>query len=405
MRILFLCDNFPPEVNAHATRVHEHCREWAKAGHQVTVVTCVPNFPQGRVFDGYRNRLLPQRETVDGIEVVRVWSYVTANEGLVRRSLDYLSFAVTSFFATLFRECDLIVATSPHFFTTWSAWALSKVKQRPWVFEVRDLWPASIAAVGAMKQSWLLRWLERLELALYRSANRIVVVTEAFKADLVERGTAPEKIAVVTNGVDLSSFTPRPKDAEIEQRLGLKGKVVVAYIGTHGMAHGLEFIVDCAAAVGDPNIHFLFVGAGAERKRAVDRAGALRLTNVTFLDPVPRAEIARYVATADVMLVPLRKSEVFKTVIPSKIFEAAAMERPMLLGVDGEARALVERYGAGRFFEPENCESFLAALAEMQPGSANYQVMQQGCRQLADAYDRKALAAKMLRELEAAAKF
>ena len=404
MRILFLSDNFPPEVNAPATRTYEHCREWVKAGHQVTVITCNPNFPQGKLFAGYRNRLLPQHETIDGIEVVRVWSYITANEGFVRRSLDYLSFALSSFLAGLFRECDLIVATSPQFFTTWSAWALSRVKQRPWVFEVRDLWPASIAAVGAMKQSRLLRWLERLELALYRSADRIIVVTESFRADLVERGIAPEKIAVVTNGVDLSSFAPMPKDAEVAQRLGLEGKTVVAYIGTHGMAHSLDFIVDCAAAVTDANTHFLFVGAGAERQKVIERAESMKLDNVTFLEPVPKAEIARYIATADIMLVPLRKSDVFKTVIPSKIFEAAAMERPILLGVDGEARQIVERYSAGRFFEPENRDSFLGALAEMMPSAANYQVMQQGCRQLAAAYDREALAAKMMEELEFAAK-
>lgn len=166
MRILFLTDNFPPEVNAPASRTFEHCREWVKAGHQVTVITCNPNFPQGKLFAGHRNRLLPQRDTIEGVEIVRVWSYITANEGFLKRILDYLSFAFTSFLAGLRHRPDVIVATSPQFFTTLSGAALSMVKNRPWIFEVRDLWPESIAAVGAMKSGRALRWLEKLELAL-----------------------------------------------------------------------------------------------------------------------------------------------------------------------------------------------------------------------------------------------
>lgn len=404
MRILFLSDNFPPEVNAPATRTYEHCRQWAEAGHQVTVVTCNPNFPEGKLVAGYRNRLLPRRETVDGIEVVRVWSYITANQGFARRVIDYLSFAVAAFLAGLFRPCDVIVATSPQFFTTWSAWGLARVKRRPWVFEVRDLWPASIAAVGAIRQARLLRWLERIELALYRSTARIIVVTEAFRDDLVRRGIPADKIGVVTNGANLERFSPRPRDTELEQRLGLQGKTVVAYIGTHGMAHGLDFIVECAAAVTDPKLHFIFIGAGAQREQVIERAKALGVGNCTFLEPVPRDEIARYIATCDIMLVPLRKSELFRTVIPSKIFEAAAMERPILLGVDGEARAIVERFGAGRYFEPENQPGFLAALQRMWPGSDAYRQMQRACQALAAAYDRKTLAATMLQELEIAAR-
>ena len=206
MRILFLSDNFPPEVNAPASRTFEHCREWVKAGHQVTVITCNPNFPQGKLFAGHTNRLMPRRDTVEGIEVVRVWSYITANEGFAKRVLDYLSFAFTAFLAGLRERPDVIVATSPQFFTTLAGAALSMVKNRPWIFEVRDLWPESIAAVGAMKTGALLRWLEKLELALYRHADRVVVVTDAFKRNLAGRGIDPAKIGVVTNGVLLDSL-------------------------------------------------------------------------------------------------------------------------------------------------------------------------------------------------------
>lgn len=403
MHILFLSDNFPPEVNAPASRTFEHCRLWAKAGHRVTVITCNPNFPQGKLFEGHRNPLLPQRETIEGIEVVRVWSFITANEGFVKRVLDYLSFAFTAFLAGLRERPDVIVATSPQFFTTLAGAGLSMVKNRPWIFEVRDLWPESIAAVGAMRSSAALKWLEKLELALYRHADRVVVVTPAFERNLVGRGIDPGKIGVVTNGVLLDSFVARDRDPELVERFGLQGKTVIAYIGTHGSAHGLDFILDCAEAVRDRPIHFLFVGAGAERQALLDKAASLKLANVSFVEPVPKAEVKRYIATCDWMLVPLRKADTFKTVIPSKIFEAAAMRRPILLGVDGQAREIVEQYNAGLYFEPEDKMAFLEVLEKAQDPAVQ-ETMIEGCETLAAAYDRRRLATAMLDEVQAAAR-
>ena len=215
MHILFLSDNFPPEVNAPASRTHEHCRHWADAGHRVTVVTCAPNFPKGRVFDGYRNAPW-QRETIDGIRVIRVWSYVTANEGFARRVLDYLSYMATATVAGLFvRRVDVVVGTSPQFFTACAAWAVSACKRVAFVFELRDLWPESIKAVGAMQESAAIRWLERVEMFLYRRATRIVSVTHSFRRTLGARGIDMAKIDVVTNGVDTTRFSPRPKDADL----------------------------------------------------------------------------------------------------------------------------------------------------------------------------------------------
>lgn len=403
MDILFLTDNFPPEVNAPASRTFEHCREWVKAGHKVTVITCNPNFPDGKLFKGYRNRLLPQREVIEGIEVVRVWSYITANEGFLKRVLDYLSFAVTSFLAGLRIRPDVIVATSPQFFTTLSGAGLAAIKRRPWIFELRDLWPESIAALGAMKNSAALRLLERLELALYRNASRVVPVTEAFRRNLIDRGVDPAKIGVVTNGVLLDSFTPLEKDPELVRRFALEGKTVIAYIGTHGAAHALDFILECAAELQDRPYHFLFVGSGAERHALLAEAKARSLDNVSFVESVPKAEVVRYIATCDLMLVPLKKADVFKTVIPSKIFEAAAMQRPILLGVDGQAREIVEQFGAGRFFEPENKRAFIEALESAGDPKA-VEEMKKGCDALARAYDRRRLAKAMLGELEIVSK-
>ena len=394
MHILFLTDNFPPETNAPASRTFEHAREWVRSGARVTVITGNPNFPEGKLMPGHRNRLRPQRESVDGIEVIRVWSYISANEGFAKRVLDYVSFAVMAFFAGLSAKTDIIVATSPQFFTSWAGCALSKVKRRPWIFELRDLWPESIVAVGAMKPGKMLRFLEKIELALYRDSDRVIPVTDAFKANLIDRGIPAEKIEVVTNGVAMESFSARPKNDQLLSRLGLTGKTLIAYIGTHGSAHALDFIVDSAASA-DSRFHFLFVGAGAEKAKVVARAEALGLANCTFLDPVPKADVVDYVASCDIMLVPLRRSDTFKTVIPSKIFEAAAMRRPILLGVEGQAQQIVEEFRAGLCFKPEDKADFLATLDAITDPAIQPTLLA-GCDALAAAYDRNRLAAKML---------
>lgn len=222
MHILFLTDNFPPEVNAPASRTFEHCREWVKAGHRVTVITGAPNFPKGKVYEGYKNKLW-QREEMSGINVIRVGTYITANEGFVKRTLDYMSFMASGFLASLFvKKVDIVVGTSPQFFTVCAAYVTGMFKRVPWVFELRDIWPESIRVVGAMKDSKLLDALERLELFLYRKADAIVSVTHAFKDTLIRRGVDGSKIHVITNGVDISRFNPRSKDAELVERYGLK---------------------------------------------------------------------------------------------------------------------------------------------------------------------------------------
>lgn len=394
MRILFLTDNFPPEVNAPASRTFEHCCEWVRAGAEVTVVTCVPNFPQGKVYAGYRNRLW-QQEQMDGIRVIRVWTYITANQGFARRTLDYLSFALMGSMAALWFRADLVVATSPQFFAALGGWWAAFWKRKKWVMEVRDLWPESIRAVGAMRGGRLYHWLERCELFLYRRAAAVVVVTEAFKANLTQRGIPPDKVFVVKNGVCLDAFRPRDRDPELVRHLGLEGQFVVGYLGTHGLAHGLDFVLDCAAQC-PPDVHFLFIGDGAEKSRLVEQAARLGLRNVTLLPSVPKHEVARYISVTDVALVPLRKNDTFKTVLPSKIFENAAMQRPILLGVEGEARHLINDYQAGACFEPENQHDFLTQLTRLKEDNAFYQKCQQGAARLAEAFDRRRLAAEML---------
>jgi glycosyltransferase involved in cell wall biosynthesis len=406
MKILFLTDNFPPEVNAPASRTFEHCREWVKKGAQVTVITCAPNFPKGRVFPGYKNRLW-QEEMVEGIRVIRVWSYIAANEGTARRILDYMSFMATSTIASLFvRKVDVVVGTSPQFFTACAAYVVGALKRTPWVFELRDIWPESIKAVGALKDSFGIRMLERLELFLYRKATRIVGVTHAFKDVLARRGVDPDKIDVVTNGVDLSNFSAQQKNSELERKLGLEGCFVAGYIGTHGMAHGLETLLEAARELQDipgaENVRLLFLGDGARKAHLVELAHEMKLKNVLFLDSVPKAEVAAYWSLLDVSIIHLRKTDLFGSVIPSKLFECMGMGIPVLHGVPGESAQIVKDEGVGEVFESENTRELVDAIVRLRRDEERFQLYRRNGLNAAKRYDRKTLADKMmniLREL------
>ena len=395
MKILSLTDNFPPEYNAPATRTYEHCKEWVRLGADVTVITCFPNFPRGKIFDGYKNKW-KEVEIIDGIRVIRVWSFISANQGTFKRTLDFLSFAATSLLAGLRVRCDIIIATSPQFFTAVSGGTLSFIKRKPWVMEVRDIWPESIKAVGAVKSPWVLAQLEKLELFLYRRAQKIIVVTDSFKINLVLRGVHPDKIFVVKNGVDLSLFQPLQKNVQLIQKLQLERKFVVGYVGTHGLAHSLDFIVQSISKINDLTYHFLFIGDGAEKNRIMQLSANLNLRNITFIDPVKKSEIDQYLALLDVALVPLRRSSTFESVIPSKIFETAAMNVPILLGVNGESRAIIEQYNAGIYFEPENEDDFIAKLHSIREKIQSANIFIAGCRKMADDFDRRKLARQML---------
>jgi glycosyltransferase involved in cell wall biosynthesis len=403
VHILFLTDNFPPEVNAPASRTFEHARQWVASGARVTVVTGAPNFPAGRVFAGYRNRLIA-REIVEGVEVVRVWTYITANAGFVRRTLDYLSFMVMGSVAALrVRGPDIVVATSPQFFTACAGWAVSRLKRIPFVFEVRDIWPESIAAVGAMRDGRILRLFERIEMFLYRQAKRIVVVTHAFKARLGKRGIDPGKIGVVTNGADLSRYAPAAKPLELEAELGLQGCFVAGYIGTVGMAHGLDTLIDAAALLdARPEIRLVILGDGAEKARLAARVRNERRGNVIFVDSVPKAEVARYWALLDLCLIHLRDTALFEAVIPSKLFEAMAMGVPVLHGVRGESASIVEGAGCGRVFAPGDAEACARAIRELADDRPALRQMSENALAAAPAFDRTALAEAMLGELNIA---
>lgn len=407
MKILFLTDNFPPESNAPAIRTHEHARRWVELGHSVMVVTCAPNFPTGRVFDGYRNRLF-QREQIDGIEVLRVWTYITANEGFAKRVLDYMSFMLAAIVASFaVRRPDVVVATSPQFFTAVAGWIVGRLKRRPWVFELRDLWPESIVAVGASSGGRVLDALERFSHFLYRRADLVVPVTRVFADRLRELGVPEERIELVTNGIDPESFRIEPSRAEIRDRLGIPKDVFVSsFVGTVGMAHGVGIVLDAAELTrDDPALHYVIMGNGADKGAVRARLDAQRLRNVTMIDGRPRQEALELVAASDASLVVLRDSPVFETVIPSKIFEAMALRRPIVLGVRGEARRIVVEEGdCGLAFPPEDAEAMVASLRRLMDDPALAKRLGENGRAFVEReYRRTELAERMLRRLEALA--
>lgn len=406
MRILFLSDNFPPESNAPATRLHEHAVRWVRAGHEVTVITCAPNFPEGKLYADYRNAWR-QVETVDGIRVVRVKTFITANEGFLRRTLDYMSFMAMAFAMGLFeRRPDVVVSTSPQFFCAIAGWALSVAKWRPFVFELRDLWPASIVAVGAMATSPAIRALERIELFLYRRAAAVVSVTESFREDLVARGIDRAKIHVVINGVDLDRYEPRPRDPGLEREFGLEGKFVAGYMGTHGLAHALPGVLEAAERLRErEDIVFFFAGSGAQRG-AVERIVAERgLANVRLIPRQPKERMPALWSACDVAIVPLRDNPVFATVIPSKIFESMGMGVPILMSLpEGEATRIVRETGAGVCVPPENPAAMADAIVALAADPRRVAELGRVARAAAPQFSRDRLAMRMVEILESVAR-
>jgi glycosyltransferase involved in cell wall biosynthesis len=407
MRILFFSHYYPPEVNAPASRTSEHCRRWAKAGHSVTVVTCAPNHPKGALYPGYRNRLF-QVETIDGVRVVRVWTFLAANEGFARRIANYLSYLVFALLAVpRLERPDIIVSTSPQFFCGLAGYLAKILRSAPWVLEIRDIWPESIVTVGAMRKGLVTRMLERLEAYAYRRADRIVAVTDSFVPHIASRCQGPEKVAVIKNGADLSVFHHRdPASADaVKRKFGFEGRFVAAYAGTLGMAHGLDTVLDAAALLeDDTRFGFLLAGDGAERDRLAARAASMNLSNLQIAGQMPKAEMPAIWAATDVSLILLRKSETFTKVLPSKMFEAMAMGCPIVLGVEGEAKVLLDEAGAGIAITPENPCELAAAIVRLEADEElREQSGRNGAAHVRRHYDRSELAARYLRLLEALA--
>lgn len=362
-RILFLSHYFPPEVNAPANRTFEHCRIWANEM-DITVITNFPNHPDGKIFPGYKNKLV-QKEFIDGINVIRVWTFITPNEGFALRTMNYLIYMMMSVLYVLFSgiKFDIVIATSPQFFCGLAGKYISKIKKKPFILELRDLWPESIVAVGAMKNKLLIKFLESIELRLYKNAKLIISVTKSFKDKLVQRGIDSEKIHIVYNGVSTDIIDNNKPITSFELKEYLNEGFKVGYIGTIGMAHSVITFIEAASLCTDEQIKFVLVGSGAERENIEFEIRNRHLKNIRIFPIQPKDEIPAIIKQLDIFAVHLKKQDLFKTVIPSKMFEGMIMKKPILIGVDGEARKIVEDAKAGIYFEPENPNDLLDKIA------------------------------------------
>jgi colanic acid biosynthesis glycosyl transferase WcaI len=405
MKILFLSDNFYPESNAAASRVYERAVFWARDGHDVTVMTGCPNFPEGKPFPGYKNRWR-YVETIDGIRVVRVKTYMAANQGVGRRLVDFLSYMVSATFFSLFeKRPDLVMASSPQFFTAVAGYLVSVFKRCPYGLEVADLWPESIRGVGAMRDSFFLSMVENLELFLYRRATFIVTLTESIKQNIVKRKIDPYKITTIINGVNLERFKPAAqKDPELETELGLNGKFVVGYIGTLGLAHGLENLLKAAQLAeqeGCDDLQFLIVGGGAEAPLLKEIQRQQGLKNVTILGRQDKAEIARYWSLCDLALVHLKNSDVFKTVIPSKIFEAMALGKPILYcGPESDGSEVVTKEKVGERVDSGNPQTLWGRIQQLAENPEKLTQYQTNMKEVVPRYSRRQQSKLMIKLMD-----
>lgn len=398
MNILFLADNFPPERNAQASLVYERACYWVRWGARVTVITCAPNFPEGKVYPGHENRWR-QVEQLSGIQVVRVKTFIAANSGHVRRILDYVSFMLAAAIAGLFQpRPDVIVATSPQFFAAVGGWLLAALRRLPFVMEVRDLWPDSIVAVGAMQRNVALQWIEKLELFLYRNAAAVVVLTPAFRENLLRRGVPPAKVSVILSGVDLNRYSPAGRNHSLGEKWNIRpSHFVIGYIGTFGMAHGLKNVLDAAQLASDPDILFLFVGTGQQREELVTEAQRRGISNVRFVPAQPKELIREFWGLCDISLVHLRDTPLFQTVIPSKIFESMGMGLPILIASPrGQASDIIENEEVGRWVPAEDPHALAAATMELKDNVSLRRRLAENSLAAAPRYSREYASSSML---------
>ncbi|HWR34481.1 MAG TPA: glycosyltransferase family 4 protein [Clostridia bacterium] len=372
MKILYVSQHYPPEMGALAGRAAELSQHWAASGHQASVLTGFPNHPTGVIEPEYRDkfRRLFYREQVHGVDVVRTWLLPFPNRKPMERVLNYGSFCASAAVRGSFLERpDVVIGTSPPLPIAMAGYAIARVQRVPFIFEVRDLWPESLEGVGlGAERSVVYRSVASIVRFLYKHSDHIVVVTPAFKEYLAERWGVPrEKMSIVVNGVETDVFSPGDPSDEIRREFQLEGKFVASYIGTMGMAHGLETVLDAARLLQKtvPDVVLLLVGEGTYRQNLIEKARELNLTNLRFVGQQRRERISSIIRTSDVCLVLLKNSEVFKTVIPTKMLEFLSCARPVVLAVEGQARQILEATGGGIAVEPENPVAIANAIKTM----------------------------------------
>ncbi|MDX1616612.1 MAG: glycosyltransferase family 4 protein [Candidatus Promineifilaceae bacterium] len=400
MKILYVSQYFPPEIGATQTRAFEMAKGLVRAGHEVTVLTEVPNHPRGVIAEAYRGKLFV-REELDGIEVIRVWVKASTRKDFRSRLIFYLSFMFMAMLAglTMARgRYDVLYVSSPPLFVGGTGLFLSYLRRIPLVFEVRDLWPQAAVDLGQLNDGLALSLATWLEESCYRRARRIVVVTNGLRDALVARDVPAEKLAIITNGANTEIYRPLTAGSSLRRRLGLmRDHFVIGFTGLHGLAHGLETVLHCARLLREQSdIRFLLVGDGPVKEALVQQAREFDLTNIIFHPAVPELELPEYIGLLDIGLHTSRRVSVSAGTLPVKMFSYLACEKPVLLAIEGEAADLVRQAGVGLVVPPEEPEALAQAILRMRAGEVDRVAMGQRGRALVTArFSRQALARQL----------
>lgn len=399
MKIVVICHYFPPEIGAPSARIYEMAKHWVELGNEVHVVTCFPNHPTGIIPDEYK-KMKYKYEMLDGIHVHRNYVYATPNKGFIKKTFGHISFMFSSVFKSMkkIKDPDVIITSSPTFFSIFSGYWYSLRKKSPFILEIRDLWPAAMIELGVIKKGFITNILERFELFFYRKCKRLIMVTKSFKDNVVERGIDCGKVHVITNGVDQELFYPRGKNELLIDKYNLQDKFVISYVGAHGISQNLSTILSVAKELQyEKDIKFLFIGEGAEKIKLKEIANQEKLTNVQFIDSQSKDMIIEFYNTSDLCLVPLKKIELFKTFIPSKMFEIMACGVPIIASLEGEAADILNESKAALVVEPDNPIEISHAILKLKTDSDLYnQLTENGPTYVEENYSRKKLAEKYL---------
>ncbi len=364
MHILLIHQAFAALDEAGGTRHYEMARFLVGRGHRVTIITSPVSYLTGKAR-GEKQAWVAEETPESGIRILRTYTYAGLHRSFVHRVFSFLSFMLSSFCAGLrLGQIDLVWGTSPPIFQGFTAWLLARLKRAPFLFEVRDLWPAFAIAVGVLHSRLLIRlslWLERF---LYRRAQRVVVNSPGYIQHVSERGA--RRVDLVPNGADPDMFTPSSRGEEFRRQHRLDGKFVALYAGAHGLSNDLGVVLEAAAAARErSDIAFVLVGDGKEKPSLLEQAAAQALENVRFIPSVPKNEIAEVLAAADACIAILKPLEMYKTTYPNKVFDYMAAGRPVLLVIDGVIREVVEKAGCGISVPPGDAQALARAAIRL----------------------------------------
>lgn len=398
MKVLFLTQYCPPEVGAPQNRIFEFAKQLKKFGHEVTILTAMPNYPKGEIFDGYKGKKIVKEE-LEGIKIIRTSIYATKEKDFVKRLKNYLSFTFSSVFtgAKYIDKQDVIITESPPLFLGWSGYVLSKKKGAKFIFNISDLWPESAVKLGVLHNKLLIKMSTYLEEFCYRKAAAVTGQTKGIVDNIVSRGFDKSKVHLITNGVDTEFFKKENRDEEFRKEIGIEDKFAICYAGIHGLAQGLETVIESAEILKDnKEIQFVFVGDGPEKSKLMEMVKSKNLDNVTFLNVQPKPKMPKIIASMDATVIPLKKLDLFKGALPSKMFEALSSQLPIILAVQGEAEKLINDAKAGITVEPENPKEIAkAALKLYNDEVLRKKLGENGRRYVIDHYSREGIARKL----------